>query len=139
MAVVYGQADSVKEIAERLIPSINRDLSTIKILYLFRDKPFKVSGTIVPGVVRKVPDYIEHVCDYKFAIIIGLPTWNDYNENQRLASIDHLISMIHTQENENTGDITFKIVKPPVQEFPEVVARNGLWNDTIVDMANVIK
>jgi len=134
--IEYGMAESVKEVAERLIPEINPDIASANILYLFKSKPFKQSGNIIPGVVKKVPDWVQYVTEFDFVIIVGLPTWNEYSSTQRTAAVDHLISMISAEEDEQTGEMKYAIKKPTVQEFPEVVARNGLWNDEITDMAS---
>ena len=75
---------------------------------------------------------------YDFVLEIALEVWNEFSINQRRAIIDHLLSRCIGEEQED-GSMKWKIRPPQVQEFPEVVARHGQWNDDLVDMGKSIK
>jgi hypothetical protein len=136
--VLFGEMESSKEIAERLIASDHPHLATARIRYINRDRAAKRAGVPVAGNVYKMGGKFEYLVGCDFVIEIALDVWNPFNPQQRIALVDHLLTRCVGEENEEeegeNGGMKWKLRPAQVQEFPEVVARNGPWNDSLVEM-----
>lgn len=151
--VLYGGFDAVREIAERLIPKFHTEIASSNILYVSRSKAAKSGGKLVPGKVMKVaPLYryltISALADQQkngsmdksslpeadFVIEVALDVWNSMPPAQRTALVDHLLARCTGVEDEKSGAMRYAIRPPQVQDFAEVVERNGAWNDDLGEM-----
>lgn len=136
--LIFAEFEEIEKLANELIAQHHPDLSVARIRYICRNKAAKRAGRPVPGNVYKMGGKFEYLVGCDFVIEIALQVWNDFNPRQRRAIIDHLLSRCIGDEQED-GTMKWKIRPPEVQEFPEVVERNGQWNDELVDMGKSIR
>lgn len=135
--VMYDFAESVKRVSEDLIRKHHSELASARFMYIFRSKSSKKGGVPVPGKVRKLGGWTQFALEADFMMEIGLDMWNNMQANRREALIDHLLSHCIGEEDEQTGDMKWKIRPPDVQEFPEVAERHGAWTDALSDIQRV--
>jgi hypothetical protein len=137
--VIFGDAESVEEIARRLIPKYHSHLASAKIRYIFRSRSTKRGGLVVPGGVAKFSKKYEFLVKSDFLIEIALDVWNDLSSIQRSALVDHMLQRCNGVEDEKNGDMKWSIRAPEVQEFPEIAGRYGQYTDALIDMAKNLK
>jgi hypothetical protein len=138
--LVFGEFEAIEEIAKVLISKHHLDLATARIRYICKNKASKKAGFLVPGNVYKMAPKYEYLVGCDFVLEIALEVWNDFNPRQRQAVVDHLLSRcVGEEDEEDGGAMKWKLRPPEVQEFPEVVERNGQWNESLIDMGKSIR
>lgn len=137
--VLYGDCDSLKEIAESLIPKDHDSLAEARIRYILRSKASKRGGVPVPGNVYKMGGKFEFLTDCDFIIEVAGDVWNTMSPAQRTALTDHLLARCQGIPDEEDGDSVKYSLRPfAVQEFPEVAERRGTWNESLIEMQKVL-
>jgi hypothetical protein len=137
MAKVYGSAEGVESIASGLIANFHAELGTARILYCFVDSVGTKGGRELAGKVRKFAGFQEWALEMDFAVEVGLDKWNDLTESQRTALIDHLLERCTGEEDEDSGEMRWKIREPDVQEFSSILHRQGAWNEDLQGFVSV--
>lgn len=136
--LLFDTFEAAETLAKGLISKHHHEIASARIKYLCRNKASKKNGKLVAGNVYKMAGKFEFLAQCDFVMEIALEVWNDLNVRQRQALIDHLLAKCQGEEDETSGKMKWKVISPPVQEFPEIVERNGLWNHDVIDMRNVI-
>jgi hypothetical protein len=139
MPKTYATAESAQSIAEGLIPNYHPELATARIMYCFVDKASNKGGRELKGKARKFSGFLEWALESDFVLEIALDKWNDLTENQRTALIDHLLECCTGEEDEDTGDMAWKIREPTIQEFSSVLHRQGAWNEGLQEFVAMAK
>lgn len=137
MAKEYGPAESVEEIALRLIPTYHPELATARIVYIFVDKASKKAGRSVLGKARKISGALEFLLEQDFLIEVAMDSWNELTERQRNALVDHLLETCTGEEDEKTGDMKWAMREADVKEFTSILNRHGAWTDELSGMVEV--
>lgn len=138
----YSQAENLERMAEHIISQYHPELATARILYLFCEKAGKKNGVDLLGKVEKLSGWKEYVLGKDFRMEVPLDKWNDLDETQRNALIDHLLERCYGEEEEDTGDMKWKLRDPDVQEFSGILRRHGAWHDglkTFVEVAHGVQ
>jgi len=141
MPKTYETAESVEQIAASLIPNYHPELATAAIMYVFISEATKKNGKEVLGKVQKLTGFNEWVLEHNFVVTIAMDKWNELTENQRSALVDHMLERCTGEEDEDTGEMKWKMRDPDVQEFPNILHRHGAWNEDLqgfVSMAQSI-
>lgn len=139
MPLCFGGFDAGAEIATRLVKDVRPDLSHCKIQYICRNIAKKKSKRPVPGAIYKVNPMYRYLTGFDFIVEVALEVWNEYNPNQRVALIDHLLMRIETKDDDESGDIKYGLRAPEIQEFAEVYARHQAWNSDLVNFESHMK
>jgi hypothetical protein len=139
MPKVYGNAESVEAIAKNLIPMYHPELATARVKYIFVDKASMKNGKPIFGKVRKVSGVLEYLLESDFMLEVGLDQWNELNEQQRGALVDHLLERCTGEESEEDASMKWTMREPDVQEFSAILRRHGAWNDELTAFASVAK
>lgn len=142
MPKLYDYAESVEVIAKRILPTYHAELATARMLYMFVDKASMKGGRPVLGKAKKISGALEFLLEKDFMIEIPSDQWNNLNENQRLALIDHMLERCtgveDDDENSSTrGSMKWMIREPDVQEFATILSRHGVWNDGLSSFVEV--
>jgi hypothetical protein len=137
MAKEYGHAETVEEIALRLIPTYHPELATARIVYIFVDKGSKKAGRAVLGKTRRVSGALEYLLEQDFLIEVALDSWNELSERQRNALIDHLLECCTGIEDEKSGEMKWAMREADVKEFTSILNRHGAWTDELSGMVEV--
>ena len=137
MAREYGPAESVEEIAKRLIPTYHPEIASARIVYIFVDKASKKSGKLVPGKARRVSGALEYLLEQDFIVEVALECWNEMGEKQRNALVDHLLESCTGIEDEQNGEMKWAMREADVREFTSILNRHGAWTDELSGMVEV--
>ena len=105
-------------------------------------------GHIVLGKCVKVSDLYREYADYDFIIVLNKDFWEDpaVTKEQRIALVDHELCHAAPTYNGETGEHEvdergrhlFRIRDHDVQEFIEIVERNGIWKHDLAAFAKVL-
>jgi hypothetical protein len=146
MPTLISDLESAQEIAIKLISKYHEHLSTANILFACTNKSYKSGGRTIPGKVKKTTPHDKWLSaskvrdgDADFVVTISLEVWNPMSPNQRIALVDHLLTRLWGEPEEDSGKMKWSIRSPAVQEFPEVVERNGSWTDELGEMSDCLK
>jgi hypothetical protein len=131
--------DAVAEIAQKLIPKHHPHLASARIEYMCRNIAAKRGGRPVAGNVYKMTGKWEYLTERDLAVEVALEVWNDLQPHQRIALVDHLLTRIVGEEDEENGTMKYKIVLPEVQEFAEIAERHGQWNEGLVEIEKCLR
>lgn len=141
--VLYDDHPASEELAKKLIKNVHSHIVEARIVYACRDKAQKKGGKLSPGYIKKLSPELQYAFADKvegdelphFLMVVALEVWNEMAPNQRTAFIDHLLTRIEAKDDETTGETKFGLRAPEVQEFAEVVERNGKWTPELQNMA----
>lgn len=143
MPVIFSEAETVGEIANRILPAAHPHLATARIRYVYRDKASKEGGKPLAGKVTKISGVNEYLLNCDFLIVVAQDMWNEMDAHTREALVDHLLTYCQGEEDEKDPGAPMKwsLRKPDVKEFVEVLNRRGKWNESLgefVDAANML-
>lgn len=135
--LLFDDHELSQEIARGLIREHHSlTLGSANFRFLCRNRAPKKGGQKVPGYIKKASPMERHIagdeCD--FIMVVCLDVWNDFNQAQRTALVDHLLCRCVATESESSGEMKYSIRPPAVQEFPEIAERYGQWNPELVEM-----
>lgn len=120
----------------------------IALAWRLRTKPDK-DDHIVLGKCIKVSDLYREYADYDFIITLNKDFWEEptVTKEQRIALIDHELCHAAPTYNGETGEhevdergrYLFRLRSHDLEEFHEVVQRNGIWKRDIEKFAEVLR
>lgn len=145
--VLYDDHPASAEVARKLIKTSHSHLADARIVYACRDRAQKKGGKLSPGYIKKLSPELKYAFRHHidgddlphFLMVVALEVWNEMAPNQRTAFVDHLLTRITVDEDETTGEPKFGLRAPEVQEFPEVVERNGKWTPELQSLAESLE
>lgn len=135
----FSEAESVERIANGLIPNYHPELAEARIMYVFVDKAGTKNGRELWGKSKKVSGLWEWALEKDFVIEVAMDKWNDLDETQRTALVDHLLECCTGEENEDDGSMKWKIRDPEVQEFASILKRYGVWHAGLTSFVSIAK
>ena len=136
MSDKWKAGPEVQEQINHLIGNAHPHLVDIMddIVVIFKEKCSRKGGRPILGKTSKAPAILsvlgEHT--YEFVIELGADCWNNLNEPQRLALLDHLLCFIGGEEDEKSGEMKYFLSTPDVYYFSEEVERNGSWREDMM-------
>lgn len=136
MPKIYGTAETVEEIADKLMPTYHPELATARIQYIFVNEAGQKNGRPVLGKAKKVTGALEFLLEKDFLIEVALDKWNEASERQKNALVDHLLENCTGVEGDE-GEMKWVMREPDVQEFTSIINRHGAWNDELAGMVEV--
>jgi len=136
MAQTYENAEGVEAIAQSLM-NYHPDLATARFRFVFKEKAGKKGGKTIYGTVKKCSDLMVFLIDADYLMEVALDAWNPLDANKRTALVDHLLERCYGEEDEESGEMKWKMREPDVQEFSTILRRHGAWNDDLVNFASV--
>jgi hypothetical protein len=140
MPKVYGTAELVETMATGLIPLFHPELATARFKYVFVDKASQKNGKPVRGKVRRITGILDFLIDTDFLMEIALDCWNEMQDSQRKALIDHLLESCTGEENEEDGGaMKWGVREPDVQEFAAILRRHGAWHEDLAAFTTIAK
>jgi hypothetical protein len=106
--------------------------------YIFVDKASKKNGRPVLGKARRVSGSLEFLLEKDFLIEVALDCWDEADNRQREALVDHLLECCTgVEDNENGGAMKWHMRAPDVNEFTSVITRHGAWNEDLQNLVQV--
>lgn len=137
MPKVYSEAESARTLSGGLIANYHPELANARIRFIFVDKASSKGGIPVLGKTRKVSGPLEYLLELDFLIEIAEDQWHELNNERRTALVDHLLERCTGEEDEKSGEMSWKIREPDVQEFSSILRRHGAWNDSLSGFVSV--
>lgn len=139
----YAQAPEVRAIAERLIELHHPHLTGVRIEYVWVNKPPVVGRKPAAAVMRKVSGLYAFLATPNaegkpqpfFVMEVCLPVWLLKSDEWRIALVDHELK--HGGRDE-VKDTIF-IVPHDLEEFDDVAARHGEWDESVVSFAEALR
>jgi hypothetical protein len=131
--------ESVTDLAKSLIAKYHTHLINAQVAYLFRNKPMKKGDRELAATAEKVSAKNKVLSKYDFIITISYELWKTLSDAVKIAVLDHELTHCFITENEKTGETQYKILNHDVEEFGDVIRRNGLYNIDLVHIGNVIE
>lgn len=137
--IEYWKAEEPEEIAKVLVPKFHSHLATAKLAFLFRTKA-RANGTkIVLGTASRMSDKLKALADFNFIIEIGYDEWRGLDSLQKTALVDHELCHCAGEEDEQNGEMKWKVAPHDVEEFREIVGRYGFWKSDLKDFVQSAK
>ena len=135
----YWQAPDVLDIVEKYRKH-HPSLVGAKFACIFREKAQTSGGEPIVGKVRKVSDKYKPVMEknYNYMLEVGADVWQELSKTEREAWVDHLLEHCYGEEDETTGEMTWKTRRPEIVAFTDVLDRHGVdWNDNLKQLKKV--
>lgn len=146
MPLIYSNAPEVEKVAKGLIRKHHAHLEECEVRFVFRSEAAKRGGQTVLGDAKKVsglnsffahrlmenyplPTEAQLTAPTFFAIVVAKDLWDLVGKTEHEALVDSLLCRCRTQESANGLRLT--LAAPEAQEFAEVVARHGMWRDSL--------
>lgn len=136
--VQYDQAESVEEIAKKLIREHHTELVNTKIAYLYKNKPIKAKGREVIAFVSKCSGIVKAISKVDVVMIVSYPAFQPLNDSHKLAVIDHELTHLLIEED-STGAPKVRMLAHDVEEFSAIIERHGLYQEDLVRLGRVIQ
>ena len=135
----YWIATEVEEIVESY-RKYHAELIGARIACIFKEKASTSDGIPIVGKISKVPerDKILMTEPYDYRIEVGADAWQELNNAQKDAWIDHLMEHAYGEESDQTGDMAWKLRKAEISCFPSIIARHGIhWMPGLPKLATM--
>jgi hypothetical protein len=106
-----------------------------------------VDGHIVLGRCVKVSDLHKEFFNFDFIIVLNREYWDEFEDDKRLALMDHELShaaatmddLTGEQKEDERGHPVWRSRKHDLEEFRDVVKRHGLYKDDLIKFAEAIR
>jgi Putative phage metallopeptidase len=163
----YDQASDAAQLGLLLINQVkeHEHLQAANIGYVFRDDELRRHGKVIAAEAIMVDRILQaekrwgrivkwalqhHILKVDalpdLLILIDRNMWSGYDADQKLALIDHELSHCwyeteedgETQKFSRDGSPKWALRGHDVEEFCGVIARRGLWNAQLVEMARTM-
>jgi hypothetical protein len=141
MPQIYGDIESVKLIAEKLISTYHPELAEASIRYISKEKAGKKGGKPVLGTIKKMSDQMKFLVEGNPDFLMELPLdiWNELDATKRTALVDHLLERATGEEDEQTSEMKWTTREPDVYEFSSILRRHGAWTEDLSGFCSVAK
>jgi len=142
---IYKAGPDVMEMIQKLIANYHPHLVLIEddIGVVFREKAQKVADMTIAGATKKAPPLLPVLTDkkftYKFIIEIGADAWQELDNRQREALLDHHLCAMKVEENADTGEIKCIIRPYDFSGYKEEFERWGMWRPMDDETLSVIE
>ena len=138
--IFFEQSSEVKKIAEQIIDEVRPELSDSKGLigYYFREGSMNCAAK-----VKKASAFERFVTGYFFLLFVDRDQWGKFLPDGKLALIDHELMHIKRKPEErmegeevikgwadSADPASWEIRGHDVEDFADILARHGLWNDS---------
>ena len=134
----YVDAESVETLAKTILPTFHAELAEAKIKYFFVSEHSMKGGRPIIGKAKKLSGAAQFLAGgFDFAIEIALDLWNQMDDAKRRAWLDHLLEYCTGEEDEESGEMSYKMREPDVKEFATIIARHGAYNDDLVGLVQI--
>jgi len=142
-----GKMRTPHKIMAELISKYHKHLKDVRVAIAWRYGWLEdADGLIRLGQAKKASDLDRQLHNYDFVILINHEAWNaaEFTEAQMRALIDHELCHCEIKVDElgepiidDTGRVLTRLRKHDVEEFSEVVARNGIWKKELEHFAEI--
>jgi len=99
-----------------------------EIAIVFKEKASEVGDVVIAGRTAKASPLFAVLAEtpWKFVITLAQDAWNDLDDKQKLALLDHHLCACGAKEDKQ-GNMQYYVAQPDVAFFREEVERHGVW------------
>lgn len=127
----WKAGEAIQESIKTLIGQAHPHLVDIcdDIIVIFKEKASRKGGQPTLGKTSKAPALISLLGEreYQFVIELAADTWNQLDDTQKMALLDHQLCFIGGEEDEKTAEMKYHLTSPDISYFSDEVLRNGHW------------
>ena len=134
----YDKAETVEELANRLIAKYHPHLANVKIAYLYKNKDMTSNGKTRIASAEKLSPKVKALADFDFLIVISYPAYNALGDKQKRAVIDHELEHCWVEDSDS-GDTLLRILPHDVEEFGAIIQRHGLYFSDLERLGRIVK
>lgn len=131
MSEMWKAGDDVMLIVRDLISKYHPHLAICddEIAVVFKEKATTVGDVTITGKTGKAPAILSVLGEtkYKFLIVLAADTWQELDDKQRVALLDHHLCGCRAEENPQTGNAKFFVAPPDVSFYKGEIERHGVW------------
>ena len=114
-------------------------LADANIKYLYKNQPVKKSGRTVVATIEHCGPKMVHLTGLDYIVQAGYEQWNHLTDDQKVAVVDHELAHCEIIEDEETGDIKYKLKDHDWADFTDVVTRHGMYLPDLEGLDEVFK
>jgi len=118
-------------VARRLIAKHHSHLVEAKIKYLFRTGSWSTQKRETWGKAQRISGQQAFLTGLDFVITVHMDVWEQLDEKERIALVDHELAHCCKGEDDPEGNPTWYIQGHDVEEFISVIRRHGLWRPSL--------
>jgi len=134
----FDQALEVKLTATDLIPAHHPHLGAARFAFLFTEDTITSRGRDVWAKTQTASALLDFFAEADFVIVVSSPIWARLTEAQRVALVDEELSRCAGKADKD-GVMHWSIRAPDVEAFTAVIARRGLWRQSIREFAQTVR
>lgn len=124
----YAADPETLEIVRKVLHGCHAHLKEAKIGVSIRKGDWTAGDNRIPGKAKLVGADVKAFLDYDFILQVNEEILSMSSPEQKESLFDHLLSYCSYNDNEKSGVRVWKIRKPEIHEFIEVMERRGIWN-----------
>jgi hypothetical protein len=128
----------VEKIALDLIRQYHTHLVNAKIAYLYINKDITVRGKKAVATAEKCGPKTKALSGYDFIVTIVYEKWNQLEDKQKYAILDHELCHCWVEDNDQTGETRFRILPHDFEDFGDVLKRHGLYSEPAKAIGKVV-
>jgi hypothetical protein len=136
-AEFYEASEELEELARELIQEHHGHLIEADIKYLFRTGNWEVKKRETWGQAKKVGKEVNFLTGYDFIIIIHQAVWEQLNDKEKRALLDHELQHC-SAGTDAAGNKIWYIQGHDVEDFYAIIRRHGLWSKMLRKMESVL-
>lgn len=144
-------------VAKAIIPKHHQHLASANLAFYAQNKPIKGVG----GKVSKANPFQKYLVELAedgghgnplghiwlgdanreevdFIVMIDGNAFNELEQSRRFALVDHLLCRMEGTEDEESGELKWKLRDPDVVEFNAVAERRGAWNAGLEELKDCL-
>lgn len=141
----YRPAPEVESIGRNLIRDVedHKSLDAVRVDFIYRDKASKSNGRTVLAKARKVSGLNAFLANAEmvqrdfFVIEVAEDTWDQLDEHQQKALVDHELMHCHVEFDE-AGTPQLAIRGHDMEEFRAIIERHGLWLSSTAEFGSAV-
>lgn len=136
-AEFYEASESLEALARELIQKHHGHLIEANIKYLFRTGNWEAKKRETWGQAKKVGKEVKYLTDYDFIITIHRDVWEQINDDERRALLDHELQHC-CAGTDDAGNKVWYIQGHDVEDFYAIIRRHGLWSKALRKMESLL-
>lgn len=129
----------VLNLFEELRATDHDHLERAKFLLVFREARWKSKGRTVYSQTRLIPPSLRAFAGFDFQIVINREEFEAASDHKKRAILDMELCRCDYKENQNTGEIAWKVNTPDLEGFIENISRYGFWTDALQNAKSAFK
>lgn len=143
MAEIFiREAPEVQAIAAEVMAEAHPDLTSARVLYVITNGKAKCRPKLLNAFERYLSsgDRQDVLDGYDLVVVLNDESWDLLRATEReRAYLDHVLSHVNRVVDDDGSERWEVTTAHPLEEFPEVVARHGLYHPGLRDLARLTR